>query len=109
LSVKLNQALNFIRRPQNDGYALMRCLRFQIENSLSPSRGQTAGLLDDVPMGGDLAVAPDGKAPSFLIRALRDFDGANLDRIQIVQGLARRRWQDRRKGLRRRAFQRALD
>ena len=39
-----------------------------------------------VPMGGDLTNAPEGKAPSFLLRALRDADGANLDRIQIVKG-----------------------
>ena len=37
-------------------------------------------------MGGDLSAAPTGKAPSFLIRALRDPDGANLDRIQVVKG-----------------------
>ena len=39
-----------------------------------------------VPMGGDLFKAPDGKAPSFMVRALRDPDGANLDRIQIIKG-----------------------
>ena len=39
-----------------------------------------------VPMGGDLISPPDGKAPSFMIRALRDPDGANLDRIQIIKG-----------------------
>jgi len=39
-----------------------------------------------VPMGGDLKRAPAGKVPSFLIRALRDPDGANLDRIQVVKG-----------------------
>ena len=39
-----------------------------------------------VPMGGDLRKAPDGKAPSFMIRALRDPDGANLDRIQVIKG-----------------------
>jgi len=39
-----------------------------------------------VPMGGDLKKAPRGKAPAFLVRALRDVDGANLDRIQIVKG-----------------------
>ncbi|MBT8333464.1 MAG: DUF3604 domain-containing protein [Deltaproteobacteria bacterium] len=39
-----------------------------------------------VPMGGDLRNAPDGKPPSFMIRALRDPDGANLDRIQIIKG-----------------------
>ncbi len=39
-----------------------------------------------VPMGGDLSAAPAGTAPRFLIRALRDPDGANLDRIQIIKG-----------------------
>ena len=40
-----------------------------------------------VPMGGDLEEAPAaGKAPRFVIRALRDPDGANLDRIQIIKG-----------------------
>jgi len=45
-----------------------------------------AGYLRGVPMGGDLRDAPAGKAPTFMIRALRDVDGANLDRIQIVKG-----------------------
>jgi hypothetical protein len=39
-----------------------------------------------VPMGGDLKSAPAGKAPTFLVRALRDPDGGNLDRVQIVKG-----------------------
>ena len=39
-----------------------------------------------VPMGGDLTKAPRGKAPTFMIRALRDPDGANLDRVQIIKG-----------------------
>jgi hypothetical protein len=39
-----------------------------------------------VPMGGDLAKAPNGKAPTFLVAALKDAIGANLDRIQIVKG-----------------------
>ena len=45
-----------------------------------------AGYLRGVPMGGDLHDAPEGKAPAFMIRALRDVDGANLDRVQIVKG-----------------------
>ena len=44
------------------------------------------GYARGVPMGGDLSNAPEGKAPRFLIRALRDPDGANLDRIQVVKG-----------------------
>jgi hypothetical protein len=39
-----------------------------------------------VPMGGDLKRAPAGKAPTFLVRAMRDADGANLDRVQIIKG-----------------------
>jgi hypothetical protein len=44
------------------------------------------GYARGVPMGGDLRDAPKGKAPSFMIRALRDPDGANLDRIQVIKG-----------------------
>jgi hypothetical protein len=39
-----------------------------------------------VPMGGDLGGARSGKAPTFLVAALKDSYGANLDRIQIVKG-----------------------
>ncbi len=39
-----------------------------------------------VPMGGDLMAASAGQAPRFMIRALRDPDGANLDRVQIIKG-----------------------
>jgi hypothetical protein len=39
-----------------------------------------------VPMGGDLKSAPSGAAPTFMVRALRDPDGANLDRVQIIKG-----------------------
>jgi hypothetical protein len=44
------------------------------------------GYARGVPMGGDLNMAKEGKAPRFMVRALRDPDGANLDRIQIVKG-----------------------
>ena len=37
-------------------------------------------------MGGDLSVAPGSAKPKFMVRALRDPDGANLDRIQIIKG-----------------------
>jgi hypothetical protein len=38
-----------------------------------------------VPMGGTLTEAA-GRAPSFMIQALRDPDGANLDRVQVIKG-----------------------
>ena len=46
-----------------------------------------AGYSKGVPMGGDLPPMGRGKsAPSFMVYALRDPIGANLDRIQIVKG-----------------------
>jgi hypothetical protein len=45
-----------------------------------------AGYAKGVPMGGDLRAAPAGKAPTFLVAALKDPLGGNLDRIQIVKG-----------------------
>ncbi len=48
------------------------------------------GYAKGVPMGGDLTNAPKDGSPSFLIRATRDPDGANLDRVQVVKG-----WRDR--------------
>ncbi|MEK1944734.1 MAG: DUF3604 domain-containing protein [Ensifer adhaerens] len=45
------------------------------------------GYAKGVPMGGDLPPAPAGKkAPTFLVAALKDPIGANLDRYQIVKG-----------------------
>lgn len=56
-------------------------------NRLPAQVGYTKG----VPMGGDLRKAPRGKAPTFLVAALKDPIGANLDRFQIVKG-----WRDER-------------
>jgi hypothetical protein len=44
------------------------------------------GYAKGVPMGGDLHAAPSGKAPTFLVAALKDPYSGNLDRIQIVKG-----------------------
>jgi Protein of unknown function (DUF3604) len=52
-------------------------------NTRSPA---IAGYTKGVPMGGDLGLAPAGKAPTFLVAALKDPIGANLDRYQIVKG-----------------------
>ncbi|AOL93005.1 DUF3604 domain-containing protein [Porphyrobacter sp. LM 6] len=43
-----------------------------------------AGYTRGVPMGGELT--DKGSAPTFLISALKDPDGANLDRVQVVKG-----------------------
>ncbi|WP_430642427.1 DUF3604 domain-containing protein [Bradyrhizobium sacchari] len=52
------------------------------DNRLPADIGYTKG----VPMGGDLGSAPQGKTPTFLVAALKDPIGANLDRYQIVKG-----------------------
>jgi len=53
-------------------------------NSRMPA---VVGYSKGTPMGGDLRVMPAGaKAPSFMVYALRDPIGANLDRIQIIKG-----------------------
>ena len=53
-------------------------------NSRMPA---VVGYEKGVPMGGDLRKAPAGaSAPKFMVYALRDPIGANLDRIQIVKG-----------------------
>jgi len=54
----------------------------EVERHDFADRGYSGG----VPMGGDLSAAPSDKAPTFMVRALRDPDNANLDRIQIVKG-----------------------
>ncbi len=48
------------------------------------------GYRKGVPMGGDLSAAPGGKVPTFLVAALKDPIGANLDRYQVVKG-----WMDK--------------
>jgi len=52
-------------------------------NSRLPGFG---GYEKGVPMGGELAANKSGGAPTFMVYALRDPIGANLDRIQIVKG-----------------------
>jgi hypothetical protein len=56
------------------------------EGDLDNREPAFAGYEKGVPMGGDLPPAKAGKAPSFMVYALRDPIGGNLDRIQIVKG-----------------------
>jgi hypothetical protein len=58
------------------------------DDALRPDLARV-GYAKGVPMGGRLAPAPDGQSPSFLIAALKDPDGANLDRVQVIKG-----WRD---------------
>lgn len=44
------------------------------------------GYSKGVPMGGDLTGPPSGKSPTFLVAALKDPIGGNLDRIQVIKG-----------------------
>ena len=53
------------------------------EEDLNHGNLAAAGYGKGVPMGGNLAAAD--RAPGFLIHALKDPDGANLDRIQVVK------------------------
>jgi hypothetical protein len=64
-------------------------------NRLPAQIGYTRG----VPMGGDLSAAPAGKAPTFLVAALKDPIGANLDRYQIIKG-----WLDAKGGVNERVY-----
>jgi hypothetical protein len=55
-------------------------------NDLNNREPAFVGYSKGVPMGGDLPPTSTGKAPTFMVFALRDAMGANLDRIQIVKG-----------------------
>ncbi|MCY3821527.1 MAG: DUF3604 domain-containing protein [Gammaproteobacteria bacterium] len=61
---------------------------YESDDAVSPNLAGT-GYRKGVPMGGDLALPPDGTAPRFLLRAVKDPDGANLDRVQVIKG-----WRD---------------
>ncbi len=58
---------------------------FEAKDALSRLPAEI-GYVKGVPMGGDLAKAPKGKVPTFLVAALKDPYSGNLDRIQIIKG-----------------------
>ncbi|WP_172330175.1 DUF3604 domain-containing protein [Mangrovicoccus sp. HB161399] len=53
-----------------------------LDRSDFAAHGYAAG----VPMGGDLSGRPQSGPPQLLVKVLRDPDGANLDRVQVVKG-----------------------
>ena len=55
------------------------------DDSIHPNLAQI-GYEKGVPMGSDLTLAPKNTSPSFLIQAVKDPEGANLDRVQIIKG-----------------------
>ena len=73
---------------------------FDFQPGDARARGPAAiGYARGLPMGSDLTAAPSGKAPNFLVAALKDPIGANLGRIQIVKG-----WQDANGALQERVY-----
>ena len=56
------------------------------DNDLRSRAPAFIGYEKGVPMGSDLSAGMGDKAPNFMVYALRDPIGANLDRIQIVKG-----------------------
>jgi hypothetical protein len=57
---------------------------FTMDDALNRLPAQV-GYDKGVPMGSDLRKGPKGKAPNFLVAALRDPLSGNLDRIQVVK------------------------
>ncbi|WP_375176586.1 DUF3604 domain-containing protein [Marinobacter mobilis] len=55
-------------------------------DAMSGDHWVQAAYQNGVAMGGVLNQAPEGKAPVFLISAMKEASGANLDRIQIIKG-----------------------
>jgi hypothetical protein len=56
------------------------------ETDLKSREPAFAGYQKGVPMGADLAKGAEGKSPTFMVYALRDPIGGNLDRIQVIKG-----------------------
>jgi len=56
------------------------------KNDLNSRQPAFRGYGKGVPMGADLPPRGQNKAPTFMVYALRDPIGANLDRIQIIKG-----------------------
>jgi len=55
------------------------------ENLIAKDNWLTLAYANGVPMGSDLSNS-NGKAPTFIVQAIKEVDGANLDRAQIIKG-----------------------
>ena len=75
---------------------------YQTDDAFKPNLAEI-GYAKGVPMGGDLTNAPQDQSPQFLIRAVKDPDGANLDRVQVIKG-----WHDKHGDLHEKIYNVAL-
>lgn len=75
---------------------------FEHDDALRPDLALT-GYRKGVPMGSDLSRAPNEQSPRFLVKASKDPDGANLDRVQVIKG-----WLDRNGELHEKVYDVAL-
>ena len=75
---------------------------YHLDDAFKPDLARI-GYEKGVPMGGDLTNAPADKSPKFLIRAVKDPDGANLDRVQVIKG-----WHDKQGELHEKIYNVAL-
>ena len=76
----------FARQRSAHQGALLRRLGVRARTLRRPAKDWVkAGYAKGVPMGGDLP-PPQGKAPTFVVWAVKDPTSGNLDRIQIVKG-----------------------
>jgi hypothetical protein len=71
---------------------------FKAGDEFSPDLA-AKGYAEGVPMGGDLSGAAKGQVPRFLVAAMKDAEGANLDRVQMIKG-----WRDDKGALRERVY-----
>jgi len=79
--------VSLFRMASNSDTRVFSCAGWDYaENDVDTIDFVEVGYKHGVPMGGDLTNGPTGKAPRLMVQVLRDPDGANLDRVQIIKG-----------------------